>query len=100
MITAAGVSAGIDMALHLVVRLDSFDAARRVKRGIQYDPNITEIVPAELSGYCDVGTGECITVETGTPHAATTEDVAETIARRCWTAHTTRDGADLPYVAL
>lgn len=37
-ITAAGVSAGIDMALHLVVRLDSADAARAVKRGIQYDP--------------------------------------------------------------
>jgi hypothetical protein len=26
------------MALHLVARLDSTDAARRVKRGIQYDP--------------------------------------------------------------
>jgi transcriptional regulator GlxA family with amidase domain len=37
-ITAAGVSAGIDMALHLVARLDSVDAARRVKSGIQYDP--------------------------------------------------------------
>jgi transcriptional regulator GlxA family with amidase domain len=37
-ITSAGVSAGIDMALHLVVRLDSADAARQVKRGIQYDP--------------------------------------------------------------
>jgi transcriptional regulator GlxA family with amidase domain len=37
-ITAAGVSAGIDMALHLVVRLDSADAARLVKRAIQYDP--------------------------------------------------------------
>jgi transcriptional regulator GlxA family with amidase domain len=37
-ITAAGVSAGIDMALYLVVRLDSADAARSVKRGIQYDP--------------------------------------------------------------
>jgi transcriptional regulator GlxA family with amidase domain len=37
-ITAAGVSAGIDMALHLVVRLDSEQAARDVKRGIQYDP--------------------------------------------------------------
>lgn len=37
-ITAAGVSAGIDMALHLVVRLDSEDAARQVKREIQYDP--------------------------------------------------------------
>jgi transcriptional regulator GlxA family with amidase domain len=37
-ITAAGVSAGIDMALHLVVRLDSEQAARAVKREIQYDP--------------------------------------------------------------
>ena len=37
-ITAAGVSAGIDMALYLVVRLDSVAAARAVKRGIQYDP--------------------------------------------------------------
>lgn len=37
-VTAAGVSAGIDMALHLVVRLDSADAARQVKREIQYDP--------------------------------------------------------------
>jgi transcriptional regulator GlxA family with amidase domain len=37
-ITAAGISAGIDMALHLVVRLAGVDRARDVKRGIQYDP--------------------------------------------------------------
>ena len=37
-ITAAGVSAGIDMALHLVVRLHSPERAREVKRYIQYDP--------------------------------------------------------------
>lgn len=37
-ITAAGVSAGIDMALHLVARLHSVERARQVKRGIQYDP--------------------------------------------------------------
>lgn len=37
-VTAAGVSAGIDMALHLVRRLDSVDAARATRRGIQYDP--------------------------------------------------------------
>ncbi len=37
-ITSAGVSAGIDMALHLVARLESVEAARRVRRGIQYDP--------------------------------------------------------------
>jgi transcriptional regulator GlxA family with amidase domain len=38
-ITAAGVSAGIDMALHLVARLHSPDRAREVRRGIQYDPD-------------------------------------------------------------
>jgi transcriptional regulator GlxA family with amidase domain len=37
-ITAAGVSAGIDMALHLVARLASPERAREVKRFIQYDP--------------------------------------------------------------
>lgn len=37
-ITSAGVSAGIDMALHLVARLESVEMARRVRRGIQYDP--------------------------------------------------------------
>lgn len=37
-ITAAGISAGIDMALHLVVRLCSAERARVVRRGIQYDP--------------------------------------------------------------
>jgi transcriptional regulator GlxA family with amidase domain len=38
MVTAAGVSAGIDMALHLVSRLGSVEHAREVRRGIQYDP--------------------------------------------------------------
>jgi transcriptional regulator GlxA family with amidase domain len=37
-ITAAGVSAGIDMALHLVGRLGTADKAREVRRAIQYDP--------------------------------------------------------------
>ena len=37
-ITASGVSAGIDMALHLVRRLSSEDRAREVRRYIQYDP--------------------------------------------------------------
>ena len=37
-ITAAGVSAGIDMALHLVARLHSPEGARDVRRYIQYDP--------------------------------------------------------------
>ncbi len=38
-ITAAGVSAGIDMALHLVARLHSEERAREVRRDIQYDPS-------------------------------------------------------------
>jgi transcriptional regulator GlxA family with amidase domain len=37
-VTAAGVSAGIDMALHLVARLHSIERAREVRRYIQYDP--------------------------------------------------------------
>ncbi len=37
-ITSAGVSAGIDMALHLVARLAGRDRARQVRRAIQYDP--------------------------------------------------------------
>jgi transcriptional regulator GlxA family with amidase domain len=37
-ITSAGVSAGIDMALHLVRRLVNADRSRDVRRIIQYDP--------------------------------------------------------------
>jgi transcriptional regulator GlxA family with amidase domain len=37
-ITSAGVSAGIDMALHVVRRLVSDERAREVRRYIQYDP--------------------------------------------------------------
>jgi transcriptional regulator GlxA family with amidase domain len=37
-VTAAGVSAGIDMALHLVARLHSVERAKDVRRYIQYDP--------------------------------------------------------------
>jgi transcriptional regulator GlxA family with amidase domain len=37
-ITASGVSAGIDMALHLVDRLAGRERAVAVRRGIQYDP--------------------------------------------------------------
>jgi transcriptional regulator GlxA family with amidase domain len=38
LITSAGVSAGIDMALHLVARLAGVERARQIRRGIQYDP--------------------------------------------------------------
>jgi transcriptional regulator GlxA family with amidase domain len=37
-VTSAGVSAGLDMALHLVARLHSVERAREVRRYIQYDP--------------------------------------------------------------
>ena len=36
-ITSAGVSAGIDMALHLIARLVSDQRAREVARGIEYE---------------------------------------------------------------
>ena len=36
-VTSAGVSAGIDMALHLVARLDSAERAESVRRYIQYE---------------------------------------------------------------
>ncbi|WP_418190820.1 DJ-1/PfpI family protein [Amycolatopsis albispora] len=37
-LTAAGVAAGIDMALHLVARLAGEEVARGVQFGIEYDP--------------------------------------------------------------
>jgi transcriptional regulator GlxA family with amidase domain len=37
-VTAAGVSAGLDMALHLVARFAGVERARQVRHGIQYDP--------------------------------------------------------------
>lgn len=37
-VTSAGISAGIDMALHLVRRLAGLERAQAVRRGIQYDP--------------------------------------------------------------
>lgn len=37
-ITSAGISAGIDMALHLAARLTSEENARRIQAGLEYDP--------------------------------------------------------------
>lgn len=37
-VTSAGVSAGIDMALHLVARLAGPERASQVRRGIEYEP--------------------------------------------------------------
>jgi transcriptional regulator GlxA family with amidase domain len=37
-VTSAGISAGIDMALHLVGRLGGKSRAREVRHGIQYEP--------------------------------------------------------------
>lgn len=42
-ITAAGVSAGIDMALHLVQRLWGAETAQRIQHGIEYYPDPPEI---------------------------------------------------------
>jgi putative intracellular protease/amidase len=53
-VTAAGVSAGIDMALRLAQRIAGDDFARAVQLGIEYDPDppfdagSPEKVPAEL----------------------------------------------------
>jgi transcriptional regulator GlxA family with amidase domain len=38
-VTSAGVSAGIDMSLHLVARLEDVETAQQVRRAIQYDPS-------------------------------------------------------------
>ncbi|HET6582577.1 MAG TPA: DJ-1/PfpI family protein [Nannocystaceae bacterium] len=38
-LTASGVSAGIDLALHLIVRMHSVERARQLRRHIQYDPS-------------------------------------------------------------
>jgi transcriptional regulator GlxA family with amidase domain len=40
LLTSAGVSAGIDLALHLVARLAGSEPARAVQRELQYDPRI------------------------------------------------------------
>jgi transcriptional regulator GlxA family with amidase domain len=68
-ITAAGVSAGIDMALHLVGRLAGAQAARRVQLMIEYDPqpplgpvDWTAVDPAALRPYVHQ------TVNAGLPH--------------------------------
>jgi transcriptional regulator GlxA family with amidase domain len=62
-LTAAGVSAGIDMALHLVERLTSIETMRKVQLDIEYDPEppfggldldrmglVTRLVRAGVSG--------------------------------------------------
>jgi transcriptional regulator GlxA family with amidase domain len=49
LITSAGVSAGIDMALHLVARLAGVDRAREVRRAIQYDTGCTSAVATSIT---------------------------------------------------
>lgn len=41
-VTSAGVSAGIDMALHLVARLAGNERADQVRRGIEYEPRSSD----------------------------------------------------------
>jgi transcriptional regulator GlxA family with amidase domain len=53
-ITSAGVSAGIDMALYLVSKIKGEDAARMIQLGIEYDPQppfdsgLPDKVPKEM----------------------------------------------------
>jgi len=55
-VTSAGVSAGIDMALHLVGRLGSVQKAREVCRYIQYDPSRRPSAQA-VNGAADAAEG-------------------------------------------
>jgi transcriptional regulator GlxA family with amidase domain len=55
-ITAAGVSAGIDMALHLVRRLAGDEIAQAIQIAIEYDPQppfdgVFEHAPARVEAY-------------------------------------------------
>jgi transcriptional regulator GlxA family with amidase domain len=53
-ITASGVSAGIDIALHLIVRLAGADRAQQVRRAVQYDPATLARCPSRQSEYWNV----------------------------------------------
>ncbi len=46
LVTAAGVSAGIDMALWVVGRLSGVEPARATPRAMEYDPAPPSPVPA------------------------------------------------------
>ncbi len=55
-ITAAGVSAGIDMALHLVRRVAGDEIAQAIQIGIEYDPQppfdgVFERAPVPIAAY-------------------------------------------------
>ena len=43
--------------------------------------NIPEVMPTELSGFCDVATGECIVIQTdtdtATTHGPATDDASQ-----------------------
>jgi transcriptional regulator GlxA family with amidase domain len=49
-LTSAGVSAGIDMALHLVTRLAGAERASQVRRGIEYVPESNDPASPSASG--------------------------------------------------
>ena len=49
--------------------------------------NILETIPAELSGYCDTRTGECIVTETGTTEETTTATAFHPNAQMPTTIH-------------
>jgi len=67
-ITAAGISAGIDMALVLAARLTDIATARRIQLSIEYDPqppfgtlDWNEVGPSDLARQRQGGTGKELT---------------------------------------
>jgi transcriptional regulator GlxA family with amidase domain len=49
-VTSAGISAGIDMSLHLVARLEGEDLALRTARQMEYDWRRPHVLPSAEAG--------------------------------------------------
>jgi DJ-1/PfpI family len=63
-LTSGGVSAGIDMALELVARLNGREASQRIQLGLEYDPqppfggiDWSRVGPEDLARQREGGTG-------------------------------------------
>jgi transcriptional regulator GlxA family with amidase domain len=67
-ITAAGVAAGIDMALHLVTRIAGPEVAQAIQLGIEYDPD-----PPHDAGSPEKAPPEMVELIRGMEGAAATE---------------------------
>jgi transcriptional regulator GlxA family with amidase domain len=71
-ITSAGVSAGIDMALHLIGRLAGMDSARQVQLGLEYEPE-PPFGPIAWSLVDRKRSGEAMLVQARAMHASNPE---------------------------